>query len=191
MNIVSHQLIEQLTQVVPAVPLWIMIADYSEPFFIAVLVVLWGVFLARRQKVLWTVPAHITLGLAIAVPISVTLRQLIGQTRPFADGEFAPLILHEPDFGFPSNHAVATAVFTVVFLWFGYRAIGLGLAGLTILIGVSRVVTGIHYPMDILAGWGLGAGVSVTVCYYQAARLNWWCPGIIQQFLGLTETESV
>lgn len=183
MNVLSARMIQSIVETTPAPLLWVTIADYSEPFFIGIFGVLWAVFFYRRTRAFWTVPAYLTAGLALAVPISITLRQIIGQTRPFADAGFNPLVAHEADFGFPSNHAVATAVFTVVFLWFGYRGIGLAIAGLTLLTGISRVATGIHYPVDILAGWILGGGITVAVCYYRWARPEWWIPERFQTYL--------
>ena len=183
MNVVSPQTIQSIVETTPAPLLWMTIADFSEPFFVGIFGVLWAVFLFRRTRAYWTVPAYLTAGLAVTVPISITLRQIIGQTRPFSDAGFNHLVAHEADFGFPSNHAVATAVFTVVFLWFGYRGIGLAIAGLTLLTGISRVTTGIHYPMDIIVGWGLGGGITLLICYYRCARLEWWFPEQFQQFL--------
>lgn len=67
---------------------------------------------------------------------------------------------------FPSGHAMASAV---TYLTIGallarteqrwaVRGFIFSVAGvLTLLIGVSRVFLGVHYPTDVLAGWSLGA----------------------------------
>ncbi|MDB5506412.1 MAG: superfamily [Devosia sp.] len=80
-----------------------------------------------------------------------------------------------PDFGgairvftssFPSGHATVSAL---AFVFIGMllarltrsRAIAVVAIGtavlLTLLIGLSRVYLGVHYPTDVLAGWFLGA----------------------------------
>ncbi len=59
-------------------------------------------------------------------------------------------------FSFPSNHATNGAVIaTMVWLFKGWRW-GAFWWGVVILIGVSRIYLGVHYPGDILAGFLFG-----------------------------------
>lgn len=74
---------------------------------------------------------------------------------------------------FPSGHALMSAV---VYLTLGIliartqpdfrvRAFIMGFAVfLTLLVGVSRVYLGVHWPTDVLAGWCLGA-LWATLCW--------------------------
>src|SRR3984885_3442166 len=67
---------------------------------------------------------------------------------------------------FPSGHAASAAAFAT-----GVALEKPGLAAPVIVtavaVGVSRVVTGAHYPSDVLAGFAIGAGAG-------AATLHWW-----------------
>ncbi|HSB80711.1 MAG TPA: phosphatase PAP2 family protein [Candidatus Methylomirabilis sp.] len=66
---------------------------------------------------------------------------------------------------FPSGHAT-TAFATALILAFWYpRQTGL-FVGLAILVGLSRVVLGAHFPSDVLAGAVLGSGVALIVHAY-------------------------
>jgi len=58
--------------------------------------------------------------------------------------------------GFPSNHATnGMLVGTMALLLFG-RIVGFGVLILVTLIGFSRIYLGVHYPLDVLAGFALG-----------------------------------
>ncbi|MET0315173.1 MAG: phosphatase PAP2 family protein [Hansschlegelia sp.] len=79
---------------------------------------------------------------------------------------------------FPSGHAMASAVtyLTLGVLLarterrFRVRAFIFAVAvALTLVIGMSRVYLGVHYPTDVLAGWSLGAAWAL-LCW-TAARL--------------------
>ena len=47
----------------------------------------------------------------------------------------------------------------------------LAAVGLTLIIGVTRVYLGVHWPTDVLAGWTAGA-VWALVCWIVARRLQ-------------------
>jgi len=93
--------------------------------------------------------------------ISTVLKTLFDRPRPDLTG-----VAEVFTASFPSGHATVSAV---VFLTIGAMLaeasperqlkrffVGVAIA-LTLLVGVSRIYLGVHYPTDVLAGWSLGA----------------------------------
>ena len=72
-------------------------------------------------------------------------------TRPFVVENVQPIIHHQIDNGFPSDHTLyAMVTAAVVFAY--HRRIGLFLGILGILIGIARVAARVHHPVDIIGG---------------------------------------
>jgi membrane-associated phospholipid phosphatase len=62
---------------------------------------------------------------------------------------------HEPGRSFPSRH-VASGLAMASIGSREHRRLGMLMAGVAWLLGVSRVAAGLHYPSDIAAGALLG-----------------------------------
>ena len=62
-------------------------------------------------------------------------------------------------FSFPSGHTLHAVAFSIVAVSY-YPPLLAPLAGFTLLTAASRVVLGLHYPSDVLAGAAIGALVA-------------------------------
>lgn len=101
----------------------------------------------------WQEKKQIVLFGCIALPIMYLILLLVAHfyydPRPFVVGHFTPLVPHDPDNGFPSDHTLLLSA--VASLLYPFNKRGSYLLWLfTIVVGVSRVYVGIHHPIDVI-----------------------------------------
>ncbi|QIF04107.1 glycosyltransferase family 39 protein [Roseimicrobium sp. ORNL1] len=91
------------------------------------------------------------------------LKDLIGRPRPFVTMTDVRLLAGNGSgsHAMPSCHAANWGALVVV-TWMFWRRTWRFMVPLALLVGFSRVYTGVHYPSDVLAGFLLG-GVSTWV----------------------------
>jgi membrane-associated phospholipid phosphatase len=119
------------------------------------------------------------------VPAS-SFKQLLHEPRPYWLGGVKALA-DETSYGIPSSHASNTlAVWgliasTVKKSWLWTLSIVL-----ILLIGLSRLYLGVHFPQDVLGGWLLGLVMLFVFIKYESRFLAWWAQKTVnaQLFLG-------
>jgi undecaprenyl-diphosphatase len=89
----------------------------------------------------------------------------VARTRPY---EVIPglqrIIEAQSDFSFPSGHSGASFAVAVVMLMMFPKKVGIPAMALAVLIALSRLYVGVHYPTDVLAGALVGTLAAVIVC---------------------------
>lgn len=98
---------------------------------------------------------------AMGFLLVTVLRAWINAPRPY-EAMGIPSITPKNTKGksFPSRHAACGSVIAVTAL-FTAPALGWVLLIVSLLIALSRVMAGVHYVKDVLAGWLLGAAVGL------------------------------
>jgi len=87
--------------------------------------------------------------------ITETIRFFYQRARPFVELEFIPLISHEATASFPSGHTVFLFALVPLALVLG-KKFGYWFLGGSLLVVISRVIAGVHWPSDILGGIVIG-----------------------------------
>lgn len=108
--------------------------------------------------------------------LGVTMKNLFMRPRP----SIVPHLREVVSSSFPSGHAMDSAI---IYLTLGAmlmqaaerrltKAYCLTVAfGLTLLVGISRVFLGVHYPTDVLGGWIFGF-IWASICWLIAQRFE-------------------
>jgi len=139
-------------------------AHVSEPLFIVLVLLLAaaGLLLRRPRVLAASVLAVIAAGGGLVV--AAVLARVVDRPRPFvAHPQIHAFLAHASDPGFPSDHATAAfAIAVVLVLWLGLRWLPVLIAAAALC--VSRVLVGVHYPADVLAGALLGTVAAFAVC---------------------------
>ena len=122
------------------------------PFYVALTLFIWWMDRQGGSEFALTAMA----AYALEVPLFVLLKHLIKRPRPaYALESLSAFIQPADRFSFPSGHTAAAFVMATLLCVFYPPVMALAL-GLAVMVGLSRVLLGVHYPSDILAGATLG-----------------------------------
>lgn len=128
--------------------------------------------LALRSVHRWA--AVVLLVVAVGAADLVVVRAIkpaVGRTRPCRAEPAkvrAPLGCG-PGQSFPSSHAANAAAAATIVTWAAPSAGAFAIAG-ALLIGISRVYNGVHWPTDVLGGWLLGSALGLICIWLYRLR---------------------
>ena len=127
---------------------------------------LMGVLLAVQGATAVRTVAHMVIvGLACTV-IYKCLKAKTSRPRPYQVSQAVTCNAKPLDpFSSPSGHTLHAVAFTTVALAY-YRQLSWLLIPFTFLIALSRMVLGLHYPSDVLAGFAVGITVAGLSLYF-------------------------
>jgi undecaprenyl-diphosphatase len=133
-----------------------------------------AVLVALRRR--WRLAVYLIVTGAGALILDPVLKDLVGRLRPVV----AHPVAHAPGNSFPSGHALGAMVcYGAVFLVFaaavarGRRRtwLGIGIAVIITLIGISRLLLGVHFISDVIGGWAIGiAWLGLTSFAFELTR---------------------
>ena len=131
-------------------PMRLMSQLGSEPFFLLFVSLLYWCISPRLG-------IRVALILLLSTSLNYSLKLLFASPRPQWYSTQVTVYEQESSFGMPSAHAQNAVAVWGEMAWQAQRPWFTGLAiGLMLVIGISRVYLGVHFPADVLVGWGLG-----------------------------------
>jgi membrane-associated phospholipid phosphatase len=135
------------------------------------------VYMFILPAVLWCLDAQLGIRLGILLLgsgwLNSVLKLAVGLPRPYWISQEVTPLASETSYGLPSGHAqTTTAVYGGVATGRGGRwLIPLTLL-LLFLIGLSRLVLGVHFAADVVVGWIIGAALLWLVVRFEVPCLN-------------------
>ena len=142
----------------PVVSAW---ATYGIAVFAVLMLLGWWRARRRTDPAVMAATVWAPLATVLAVTINQPIAALVAEPRPYTTLAGILVLAHRStDPSFPSDHAVAagaaTAALFGVDLLLGYLA-----TVAAVLMAFARVYIAAHYPVDVLAGLGLGIAVTL------------------------------
>lgn len=125
-----------------------------------------GLVLAYHEGLAAEPVQQLMLLTVVCLPLYSAMKHSLARERPFVKHAGIEQLTAPLDrYSFPSGHTLHAVAFTVMLIPH-YPALAWPLVPFTILVAMSRVILGMHYPSDVLAGAVIGAvlaGLSFTV----------------------------
>ncbi|WP_188961166.1 phosphatase PAP2 family protein [Deinococcus aquiradiocola] len=115
-----------------------------------------------RARVTWGFAARALLSGVVAALLTLALKGVIVDVRPYVAEGYLPLAHAASDNGFPSDHTLVAALLAGWAWWIHPRALPVFVAG-TVAVLLGRLAIGAHHTLDVLGSLlyallGLAAG---------------------------------
>ena len=103
------------------------------------------------------VSLHLSITAVLSIAVYKLIKEITGRQRPCNVHEDIYLAADPLDlYSFPSGHTLHAVSFTLVVMNY-YPELGLICIPFVVCIALSRIILGLHYPTDVVAGMVIGA----------------------------------
>lgn len=156
----------------PVNPVWVVITDLGEKgiFWIALALILIGI--PKKRNTGHAALLSIIFGFICG---NLILKNLVARVRPYEVIEGLTILIEkQPDWSFPSGHAIVSFSFAFVIFRQLPKKIGLPTMLLAALVAYSRLYLGVHYLTDILGGIAVAYLASILAEWIEKKLAAWW-----------------
>lgn len=113
--------------------------------------------------------------LLISTGINSILKLAFHSPRPYWVSKQVKPYSHETSFGIPSGHSQnAAVVWGAIAVWVHKTWLWILAIFLILMIGLSRIYLGVHFPIDVLSGWLVGALLLFFLLRIEKPTLAWF-----------------
>ncbi|MDO4749198.1 MAG: phosphatase PAP2 family protein [Eubacteriales bacterium] len=108
---------------------------------------------------------------ALFVPLGVlifvsALRYILNAKRPYEKFDYTPVVpKNTKGKSFPSRHTACAFIIAMTFLYVQSTSVGVIMLILAALIGITRVLSGVHFVRDVIGGAVIGIATG-TICFF-------------------------
>ena len=126
----------------------------------------------------WSIDRKLGLRMALFLTFSASINSILKQAfhapRPYWIDARINAIHVSNGFGMPSGHAQASTVWLFIAAWTKSKKFwGLAIA-ITLLVGLSRIYLGVHFPSQVLAGWIIGILIIILLNRFEFKFALWF-----------------
>lgn len=136
--------------------------SYVVMYVVPALLLLWSIFRAKNK--MFTFSLFFLSGIFAWIAAAL-LKLAFHIPRPFIQEGIIPLV-RESGFSFPSGHMTVFSALAVAG-YFINKKLGIVLLIIAFLVGLSRIVIGVHTPIDIIGGFCVGSIVSFIIYFFK------------------------
>ena len=104
---------------------------------------------------------YLIIGIIVTAVVVMTIKFTVRRRRP--QGEWGKIYRSTDPHSFPSGHAARSSMLAVLALGLGPLWLGISLLLWSPLVGLARIILGVHYPSDVAAGMVLGILIGVVM----------------------------
>lgn len=126
-----------------------LLSRYSK--FIYVIIYALGFLLLLLKSDIFSMPKYILVPFIVLI-VNTALRTMLNKPRPFEAENIEALTVHEANGSLPSNHAASSLIIALSWMLV-YPPAAAVFVILAFFTGFSRIMTGLHYPLDVACGW--------------------------------------
>lgn len=138
-----------------------------------VLIILGLIYLLARGRINALFAAALSMILSTITALIIYL--FWQRPRPYVTyAQIQALAGYTSNISFPSAHTFLSFAIATTVLLYGHKKLGWLMMAIAVMVGFSRIATGVHYPSDVVAGATIGIASGVLAFWLMESFEKFW-----------------